>query len=321
MEEDLQRFIDEVYKVLDIMGVSSQEKAELATYQIKGVAQVWYDLRKRGRLVGAGPIEWETLKLAFIDIFFPRELRQGSMSVKEYALKFTQLSKYAPSMVADLRDEISKFLTGVYDLVQEECRTKMLYHDMDISRLIVYAQQTEESKLKKTNREVKRARIGDVNFSNARKHDGKCLVGIDGCFSCGKVVHNMRVVLCSRLREGKINKLLLVVPIPMLISKTTFMLFNPEVTKRAPQMWVMDVESETPSLESVSIVNEFPKVFPNDLPGIPPEQEIDFSIDLLPDTQPISILPYRITLAELKELKGQLNDLLDKGFIRSSISL
>src|SRR5687767_8837761 len=83
---------------------------------------------------------------------------------------------------------------------------------------------------------------------------------------------------------------------------------------------VRDVKSEVPPLESVPVVNEFPDVFPNDLPGIPPEREIDFGIDLLPDTRLIYIPPYRMAPAELKELKEQLKDLLDKGFIRPSIS-
>ncbi|KAH0633476.1 hypothetical protein KY284_036262 [Solanum tuberosum] len=83
---------------------------------------------------------------------------------------------------------------------------------------------------------------------------------------------------------------------------------------------VMDFEFETPSLESVPVVNEFPKVFPDDLPDIPPKWEIDFGIDLLPDTQPISIPPYRMAPAELNELNEQLKDLLDKGFIQPSIS-
>ncbi|WMV46051.1 hypothetical protein MTR67_039436, partial [Solanum verrucosum] len=69
-------------------------------------------------------------------------------------------------------------------------------------------------------------------------------------------------------------------------------------------------------IESVLVVNEFFDVFPNDLPGVPPEREIDFGIDLLPDTQPISIPPYRMAPTELKELKEQLRDLLEKGFIR-----
>ncbi|WMV45891.1 hypothetical protein MTR67_039276 [Solanum verrucosum] len=83
---------------------------------------------------------------------------------------------------------------------------------------------------------------------------------------------------------------------------------------------VRDVDSETPSLESVPIVNVFLEVFPDDLPGVPSEKEIDFGIDLLPDTQHIYIRPYRMALVELKDLKEQLQYLLDKGFIRPSIS-
>lgn len=85
-------------------------------------------------------------------------------------------------------------------------------------------------------------------------------------------------------------------------------------------MRVKSDDVEPPSLESVPIVNEFPNVFPEDLPGVPPDREIDFGIDVLPDTQPISIPPYRMALAELKVLKEQLRDLLEKGFVRLSVS-
>ena len=69
---------------------------------------------------------------------------------------------------------------------------------------------------------------------------------------------------------------------------------------------VEDASYETPTLESLPVVCEFPKIFPEDLPGLPPKREIDFGIDLLPYTQPIYILPYRLSPAELKELKDQL---------------
>ena len=85
-------------------------------------------------------------------------------------------------------------------------------------------------------------------------------------------------------------------------------------------MHVKDSSSEYPILEIVPVVNEYSVVFPEDLPGIPPEREINFSINLLSNTQPISITPYRMAPAELKELKDQLKDLLVKGFIRPSIS-
>jgi len=85
-------------------------------------------------------------------------------------------------------------------------------------------------------------------------------------------------------------------------------------------VWVTDTTAEAPTLESVPVVKEFPEVFPDELPRIPPNREIDFGIDVMPGTQPISILPYRMAPAKLKELKEQLKDLLEKGFIRPSVS-
>ncbi|KAG8482995.1 hypothetical protein CXB51_021864 [Gossypium anomalum] len=73
-------------------------------------------------------------------------------------------------------------------------------------------------------------------------------------------------------------------------------------------------------LESVLAVCEFSDVFPEELPGLPPIREVEFSIDLLPGTTPISISPYRMAPTELEELKAQLQELTDKGFVRPSFS-
>lgn len=61
-------------------------------------------------------------------------------------------------------------------------------------------------------------------------------------------------------------------------------------------------------------------MFPADLPGIPLDRDIDFGIDTVSGTQPISILPFRMALAGLKELKDKLMELLNKGFMRPSVS-
>jgi hypothetical protein len=61
-------------------------------------------------------------------------------------------------------------------------------------------------------------------------------------------------------------------------------------------------------------------VFPDDLPGMPPERDIEFKIELQPGTAPVVKSPYKITREELAELKTQLKDLLDKGYIRPSSS-
>ncbi|KAL0536771.1 hypothetical protein IC582_025732 [Cucumis melo] len=74
------------------------------------------------------------------------------------------------------------------------------------------------------------------------------------------------------------------------------------------------------SLSSEPVVRDYPDVFLEELPGLPPHRVIEFSIELEPGTVPISRAPYRMAPAELKELKVQLQELLDKGFIRPSVS-
>ncbi|XP_057246749.1 uncharacterized protein LOC130589496 [Beta vulgaris subsp. vulgaris] len=73
-------------------------------------------------------------------------------------------------------------------------------------------------------------------------------------------------------------------------------------------------------LQDIPVVREYPNVFPDELPGIPPERELEVSIDLTPGTAPLSKAPYRMAPAELQELKTQLQELIDKGFIRPSVS-
>ncbi|KAL4013006.1 hypothetical protein IC575_025158 [Cucumis melo] len=83
---------------------------------------------------------------------------------------------------------------------------------------------------------------------------------------------------------------------------------------------VVDTREADVSLSSEPVVRDYPDVFPEELPGLPPHREVEFSIELEPGTVPISRAPYRMAPAELKELKVQLQELLDKGFIRPSVS-
>lgn len=82
---------------------------------------------------------------------------------------------------------------------------------------------------------------------------------------------------------------------------------------------VKDLNQEV-KLEDIPVVREYSNVFPDEFPGIPPEREVEFSIDLAPSTTPLSKAPYRMAHAELQELKTQLQELIDKGFIRPSVS-
>ncbi|GJU98920.1 putative reverse transcriptase domain-containing protein [Tanacetum coccineum] len=79
-------------------------------------------------------------------------------------------------------------------------------------------------------------------------------------------------------------------------------------------------KSEEKRLEDVLIVREFSKVFPEDLPGLPPARQVEFQIDLVPGAAPIARAPYRLAPTELQELSTQLQELSDRGFIRPSSS-
>ncbi|GJV13223.1 putative reverse transcriptase domain-containing protein [Tanacetum coccineum] len=78
----------------------------------------------------------------------------------------------------------------------------------------------------------------------------------------------------------------------------------------------VDDKSEEKRLEDVPIVQEFSKVFPEDLPGLPPARQVEFQIDLVPGAAPIGRAPYRLGPAEMQELCTQLQEISDRGFIR-----
>ena len=83
---------------------------------------------------------------------------------------------------------------------------------------------------------------------------------------------------------------------------------------------ILDSKRGQVDVEKIPVVREFPDVFLEELPFIPLEREVDLAIEIVPGTVPMSRAPYRMALTELKELKSQLQELLDKGFIRPTVS-
>ncbi|TMX03449.1 hypothetical protein EJD97_016258 [Solanum chilense] len=149
-------------------------------------------------------------------------------------------------MVANPRSRMNKFLMGVSRLVEKECRTTMPLNDMDISRLMVYAQQIKESKTSEIRKEGKSPRSNDssyrsrkksfyphdssvgnndrslnqhsqgsghsyersTSFSCGKQHGGKCLAEMDGCFACVHKGHKMRDCPILKSRGNMSIKLL-----------------------------------------------------------------------------------------------------------------
>jgi hypothetical protein len=87
-----------------------------------------------------------------------------------------------------------------------------------------------------------------------------------------------------------------------------------------PDQGSMLNQTKAMALEDIRVVQEYPDVFPGELPGMPPDRNIEFFIELLPGTPPISKRPYRMPINELVELKKQIVELHAKGFTRPSLS-
>ncbi|GJT07977.1 hypothetical protein Tco_0842439 [Tanacetum coccineum] len=104
--------------------------------------------------------------------------------------------------------------------------------------------------------------------------------------------------------------------------------FQPEgkarnTIRKGCQLFLAQVTGKEPTkrhLEDESVIRDFPKVFPDDMPGLPPHRQVEFKINLVPGATPVARAPYRLAPSEIKELSKQLQELLEKGFIRPSSS-
>lgn len=125
-----QEFMHEVHKILVAMGATYTEKVELSSYHLKDIAQTWCKMWQDSRALGGVPVRWELFKIAFLERFFPREMRESKV-------------------VSNSRDDLIKFLTWIVEDLVEECRAAMLHDSIDLSTLMVHVQQVEEIRKRK----------------------------------------------------------------------------------------------------------------------------------------------------------------------------
>ncbi|XP_050876119.1 uncharacterized protein LOC127079795 [Lathyrus oleraceus] len=121
--------------------------------------------------------------------------------------------------------------------------------------------------------------------------------------------YNNTVRFSSAEEEGRIE----------LLSKKQLKEFIEEDALVFLLMASLSMESQA-VIADLPVVCNFPEVFPDEIPSAPPERGVEFTIDLVPGTRPISMAPYRMSASELAELKSQLEDLLERKFVRPSVS-
>ncbi|XP_059292320.1 uncharacterized protein LOC132045752 isoform X2 [Lycium ferocissimum] len=153
-DEDPQGFIDEMLRTLKIIHASETESVELASYRLRDVAVLWYNNWVLSRGENAPLPIWQEFVDAFIRHYLPPEVRraradrflnlkQGSMSAREYSLQFNSLARYAPTMMADMGDRVHRFVSGLGPHLFKDCLTASLQAGMDIARIQAHAQNLE----------------------------------------------------------------------------------------------------------------------------------------------------------------------------------
>nr|GEX32157.1 putative reverse transcriptase domain-containing protein [Tanacetum cinerariifolium] len=145
------------------------------------------------------------------------------------------------------------------------------------------------------------------------------------CNNCGKIRHKARDCWSKVEVHVLLKKRTLVVKGDDCVSrpKVVSCIKVKKYVDRGSYLFVAQViekESAERRLEDVLVICEFPDVFPEDFPGLPPPQQLEFEIELVPGAAPVARTPYRLAPSKMKELAKQFQELSDKGFIRPSSS-
>ncbi|XP_070032307.1 uncharacterized protein [Nicotiana tomentosiformis] len=178
-EEDHQDIIDEMHKTLRCMRATEMEAVDLASYRLKEVAYYWFEMWEESRKEGIPPASWSEFVDAFIDHFLPVETKaaratkfenigQGSMSVRDYHMRFAHMSKYVIYMLPTMDFRVRRFVQGLSPLVINEAATTALNSYINYRNMVAFAQATETHKLKnRMEREGSNKARSGGNFSGS----------------------------------------------------------------------------------------------------------------------------------------------------------
>ncbi|XP_073288488.1 uncharacterized protein [Primulina huaijiensis] len=287
-------------------------------------------------------ITWKVFKAEFYRRFFPgsyrenkrvefENLKQGQLNIEEYVAKFSTLLRFAHLIAGNDEAVADQFINGLNAEIVAVMKIERPHHFADVlnkakraeailirelGRLDVSRPQIQQSPLRVDSDSTS----GKHDLLKARKKQFKKNQSIDSQDTLPKSVvqADRRPSSAYVLLDTGASHTFIFERIALKHAFPVESLSAVEcMTKGAERFLVysVDVLKSSPSLADLPVVCEFGDVFPDEILGLPPVQEIDFSIELIPGTVPLSKAPYRMEPVELKELKDQLEDLLAKGIL------
>ncbi|XP_057953813.1 uncharacterized protein LOC131148096 [Malania oleifera] len=349
----------EIEKILVVLHCTDEQKVLYAAFKLTGEAERWWlavNLLEQQRLVSIS-LTWDHFKEIFDDRYFCTSVRdakveeflnlnQGHMIVQQCAVKFVELSRFTPYMIPDESRKARRFERGLRHEIYEQV---VVLQVRNFSWLVDKATVAETSRQRSTALQSQRKRPTPPGFQAStsqgqwkrnnvgqrqvvrhrvpqgipalplclrcyRRYTGECRARVVVCYRCRRPGHMARDCRAPSCSES---------PHPINFKGDTVSYVGKNVSfgrvSGLPGLCERGID-ERAKVRGYLNSKRFLDVFPKDLSRLPPEREVEFAIDLSPGIAPISEASHRMALAELKELQEQLHELLDKGFIRLSVS-
>ncbi|KAL8134291.1 hypothetical protein AgCh_009363 [Apium graveolens] len=321
-------WLKEIEKAFDLVGAGAEQKTKFASYFLKGEANYWWESTRA--LEGDEFVTWERFTELFLEKYFPRymknqmeikflNLTQGDLTVAEYEAKFTELARVAMF-------ELTSYVAVVQKAMVIESRSDMSQREKDGKKRKIETsgggQEQGTLPVNSVDAKVLIASGASRSFISQDFVDKlRCKVKLLEKVLMIELANKNQVPVdrvCPRCNIEIVGHHFYTNLIPFKLGKFDVILGMDWLSENNAQ--IDYTGKEVPAPEMIPVVNEFPDLFLDDLPGLHPDREIKFVIDLAPEIEPVSKAPCRMAAVEMKELVIQLQDLLEKGVIRPSVS-
>ncbi|XP_020997145.1 uncharacterized protein LOC110280438 [Arachis duranensis] len=337
-------------RALQAQHVPHNQYVEFAAYQLAGEAQPLWQAECHLLQQQNADVLWDVFRTAFYKKYFPESarkakemelmrLKQGSMSVAKYTNKFKELCRFSRVCQGDpetfeswrcikyqrgLKDNIMTVVAPleirVFSDLVNKARVVEEYAKTVVASKDTHGGSSSRGRGKLLGHIARDCTRGRNQNAGQSQHQGR-LFAVNAK-DASKADPLMRGYVCRQVGfklEGRdfVHDLICLpmVGLEMILgfdwlSKNRVLLEGENGAVVATGYY----------LNSIPVVRDFLEVFPKDIPEFPPQREIEFAIELVSGAGPVSIAPYRMDLIELAELKTQLEELLNKRFIRLNVS-
>ncbi|XP_073129583.1 uncharacterized protein [Henckelia pumila] len=350
-------WMTKIMKIFSVHNYSDEQKINLATYQFEDVAYDWWRVIDLQWSRNKTPRTWDNFTQEFKDKYIPQvvqntrerefmDLVQGSMTVAEYEAEFHRLIHYAPEFMEDELRKTRKFVQGLNLEIRWSTLSTKEDHNNQKCGYCGLPNHNEDKCWRKNGKclvcgseqhRIQECPKRSQQTSSAPKTKiparAYALTGIDEEVDPTAVVEGMDWLFRHQAQLNCYTKEIKLTDSGEALSGNHNKKFYSEafisaleahsIIKKGGQgfqAYLFNKPKDQLRVSEIPIVQNFNEVFPEEINSLPPYREIEFTIDLTPEAMPKSKAPYRMAPAELRELKIQLQELFQKGYIRPSSS-